>query len=477
MDTTSTAQSWLILLTVLPEALTETMLLPLVPFLIRHLSRDVPKDQLEAVIGGRSGIAGHLCFWFLKVAKTGVFNGMFHFPLLIMNIVWGTLSDVLGRKPILLLGVAVSGITTFALGINASYGVALLCRFVAGVFGANSAVAKGGLGEINTNEQSRSWAYAMVGVLYGIGGFVGPTIGGLLVGSTADSDEEIYPFFAPFLFSASLAAVVIPIAAVYFVEPKLLKRLHQETEEGSTRAIEAVSFQSQLRSLISTQGVQKLYSDLREIFTVQSMFPMILYACICFCNMCWVTLFPLLFATSTDNGGLGYSPFGSSMAITILAVSKIIFLTFACQPIVLRIGLNKSFRLGMVVIVPACMLISLLGGGSPDFTWPLVVVCMTMIGFVEALAYTCANAMITESAAQSSLGAAHGLASTFAALVRTLAPAISGLAWQLTAVNARRPWAAFLVVEAAAVLSVIAAARGQALSSRGYLALDERSRA
>ncbi|KAJ3380432.1 hypothetical protein HDU84_005931 [Entophlyctis sp. JEL0112] len=36
------------------------MLLPLVPYLIRFLSRDVPDDKLEAVIGGRSVAKGGL---------------------------------------------------------------------------------------------------------------------------------------------------------------------------------------------------------------------------------------------------------------------------------------------------------------------------------------------------------------------------------------------------------------------------------
>ncbi|KAJ3202860.1 hypothetical protein HDU82_007020 [Entophlyctis luteolus] len=51
-------QTYLLLFTLLPEGIIETMLLPLVPYLIRFLSRDVPDDKLEAVIGGRSAFSG-----------------------------------------------------------------------------------------------------------------------------------------------------------------------------------------------------------------------------------------------------------------------------------------------------------------------------------------------------------------------------------------------------------------------------------
>jgi hypothetical protein len=46
--------------------------------------------------------------------------------------------------------------------------VILLCRFIAGIFGANSTVAKGGLGELHQDVTGRAWAYSRYGSLYGI---------------------------------------------------------------------------------------------------------------------------------------------------------------------------------------------------------------------------------------------------------------------------------------------------------------------
>ncbi|KAJ3291864.1 hypothetical protein HDU79_001971, partial [Rhizoclosmatium sp. JEL0117] len=48
---------------------------------------------------------------------------------------------------------------------------------------------------------------------------------------------------------------------------------------------------------------------------------------------------------------------------------------------------------------------------------------------------------------------AFGLTSTFAALVRSLAPPLAGTAWEY-AVELKAPWVAFLVVQAVALISV-----------------------
>jgi ATP-dependent RNA helicase DHX8/PRP22 len=60
-----------------------------------------------------------------------------------MNIVWGWLSDQYGRKTILLVGIFFCFLTTLMLGLSKSYWLTLSCRFLAGVFGSNSTIAKG----------------------------------------------------------------------------------------------------------------------------------------------------------------------------------------------------------------------------------------------------------------------------------------------------------------------------------------------
>lgn len=55
---------------------------------------------------------------------------------------WGSLSDRLGRKPILLIGLVGNTIFFTLFGISTSLIMALVARFFAGAFNANIAVAK-----------------------------------------------------------------------------------------------------------------------------------------------------------------------------------------------------------------------------------------------------------------------------------------------------------------------------------------------
>jgi MFS family permease len=125
----------LVLLGLLPEALLDYSLIPLYPFMVRHLMPNEP----ESSIGFYSGLLA----------------SAFYMPLFIMNVVWGAASDRLGRKPILLAGMLVCLATTMVTGYTNNYTIVLACRFLAGIFGANSTVAKGMIGALD--QESRAW--------------------------------------------------------------------------------------------------------------------------------------------------------------------------------------------------------------------------------------------------------------------------------------------------------------------------------
>ncbi|KAI8621018.1 major facilitator superfamily domain-containing protein [Chytriomyces sp. MP71] len=445
-----TSQTLLLLLTVLPEAIVETMLAPLIPFMIRSLSTDISPDRIESEIGGRSGLL----------------MASFYFPLLVMNILWGTLSDSMGRKGILLAGLFVCTLTTLMLGINTtSFTVALLCRFIAGVFGGNSTVAKGGLGEIWSDEEGRSWAYSAYGSLYAISGICGPVIGGLLVSNPAHTASvATHPYFNTCLFGAILSAVAFLVAQRYFFEPKEL--LFGDVDEHRDVDSSASAFKAEngtfkmILGVFSANGIQHLIVNLMEPVTPKLMFPILLYVLIAFCNMSVVTILPLLFAAEPQYGGLGFSPLDASFAMTVSAVAELGFQTIMGQWLVLTLGLNRTYCLGMAVVVPACLLVGALGGSTSLAGWYGIMLCMVLFGFVNAIAYLSVIMMISDSVPSASLGAAHGLAATCAAVVRTLSPPLSGWAWSFASTVVRVPVAAFLITHAVAVFAVVVVACG-----------------
>ncbi|KAJ3214711.1 hypothetical protein HDU81_001631, partial [Chytriomyces hyalinus] len=76
--------------------------------------------------------------------------------------------------------------------------------------------------------------------------------------------------------------------------------------------------------------------------------------------------------------------------------------------------------------------------------------------------------MISDSVAPASLGAAHGLAATCAAVVRTFSPPLSGYAWSFASTTVQAPVVAFLPAQVAAVVAIGVAVWGHRVKRVQY---------
>lgn len=66
-------------------------------------------------------------------------------------VLWGTLSDRIGRKPVILIGLAGTAISSLILGVAPNYWIALLARLVGGLLNGNVAVMQTMVAEIVKN--------------------------------------------------------------------------------------------------------------------------------------------------------------------------------------------------------------------------------------------------------------------------------------------------------------------------------------
>jgi len=93
--------------------------------------------------------------------------------------VWGALSDRLGRRPLLILGLFGSAISYIVFGLADTVIVLLLSRVIAGIMGANIPVAQAYIADTTTVEQ-RARGMGLIGAAFGLGFIFGPAIGGFL---------------------------------------------------------------------------------------------------------------------------------------------------------------------------------------------------------------------------------------------------------------------------------------------------------
>lgn len=150
--------------------------------------------------------------------KVGLYVGLlasaFAMAQLTTNLFWGYLSDVVGRKPVMLLGTTLLCACFAVFGFCTRYWHAIVVHVAMGLLNGNAAVVPTCLGEL-TDRSNQSRAFTWLPVVYSLGSITGPALGGLLVGKL---DGAAYPFLAPNVLGASLLALSVVVLAIWYEE-------------------------------------------------------------------------------------------------------------------------------------------------------------------------------------------------------------------------------------------------------------------
>lgn len=93
--------------------------------------------------------------------------------------VWGRLSDVVGRRVVLLVGLVISSSLSFVFGFSTTIPSAVFVRFLQGIGNGNIVIAKTIVADV-TDEWSESVGFAAISLFWSLGSILGPVIGGLL---------------------------------------------------------------------------------------------------------------------------------------------------------------------------------------------------------------------------------------------------------------------------------------------------------
>jgi MFS family permease len=148
---------------------------------------------------------------------------------------WGRISDRVGRRPVLLLGLGGSAVSYLLFAAAEATGIALTLLFVsrlaAGVFGGTISTAAAYISDV-TSDRERGRGMALIGAAFGIGFTLGPVIGGLGYG--------LGPA-APGLFAAGFSLLALIYALRHLPEPACRGAAHgRRRGAGALRAALAV---------------------------------------------------------------------------------------------------------------------------------------------------------------------------------------------------------------------------------------------
>ncbi|WP_231733377.1 MULTISPECIES: MFS transporter [unclassified Phenylobacterium] len=124
---------------------------------------------------------------------------------------WGKLSDRIGRRPVLIVTIAMVGLSYAALAFAPNIWVAFGLRFLTGIFAGNISTLQGALADI-TPPEKRAQRMGIMGSAFSAGFMTGPAIGGFL----AQPSRGALGFQLPLLVAAGFA-LASALAVILFV--------------------------------------------------------------------------------------------------------------------------------------------------------------------------------------------------------------------------------------------------------------------
>lgn len=146
------------------------------------------------------------------------------------GVFWGSLSDIYGRKPVLICGMFGTAMSTILFGCSLNVPMACAARFIAGVLNGNVGVMRTMIAEIVADHKEyQTRAFAVMPMTFNIGTIIGPVIGGLLADPAYNYPHSSwaqlklfkdYPYLLPNLFPMPLFFVSM-ICCILFLEETL----------------------------------------------------------------------------------------------------------------------------------------------------------------------------------------------------------------------------------------------------------------
>ncbi|KAK8119009.1 major facilitator superfamily transporter [Apiospora kogelbergensis] len=153
----------------------------------------------------------------------GLLISAFSLTEALMGMFWGSLSDRIGRKPVLLLGCAGTTASLLMVGFAQNFWFALAARALGGMLNGNIGVIQTMVAEIVTRKEHEPRAYAIMPFVWCIGTIIGPSIGGIFAEPHKSWPNVFgenslftkFPYLLPNVICATL--LLTSIAMAYFL--------------------------------------------------------------------------------------------------------------------------------------------------------------------------------------------------------------------------------------------------------------------
>jgi DHA1 family multidrug resistance protein-like MFS transporter len=307
---------------------------------------------------------------------------------LIFGPIWGSLSDRVGRKPVLLIGIFGYGITMIGFGLATQLWMMFLARILSGILSSATSPTTMAYISDSTTEEDRGRGMGLLGAAAGLGTIFGPALGGFLAERSLST---------PFFVAAALSFLAMLLVFLFLPESKPEATYNED--ETHERILDPRSWWHTLNSPIG---------------------PLLMSAFIATAGV--MIFFGILGLYALERFGYGTSQVG--LIFTILGLVTAIGQGLLVGPLTKRFGDQRVIKVGFLLSAVSLLLILL----ADRF-----VLLLLSIAFFSLISALLIPAIISLTSKRTSLsqGFTMGLSNSFISLGRMVGPLLGGYLFDL----------------------------------------------
>ncbi|KAL4809234.1 MFS multidrug transporter [Aspergillus unguis] len=415
----------------------------------------------------------------------GLITSSFTFAEFSAGMFWGRMSDKIGRKPVLVMGLVGTAISMVVFGFAPNLATAMIARALGGLLNGNIGVLQTTVAEIVTVKEHQPRAYSIMPFVWCLGSIIGPAMGGAL-SQPCDNYPWLFPRGTvfdrfPFLLP-NLVCVVVLVLGVS-VGLLFLEETHPEKKHRRDRGLELGNWligrccgaptaeesdpadsdyfadydemappayrstepsprlgpvKQEIDHLAEVDDIEKQVSGGKpKAFTKQVVFNIIAYGILAYHSVSFDQLMPVFLSTPKDNkevalpfkftGGLGLTTKTIGLMLAVQGVYSMIAQLWLFPFVVRHFGTLRTFRFVLLVWPPLYLLVPYLILIPEKFQMAAAYVALISKITFHVIAFP-STAILLANAAPSSkvLGSINGAAASTASLSRAFGPSVTG---------------------------------------------------
>jgi len=302
---------------------------------------------------------------------------------------WGSLSDRYGRKPIILISVAITGLAYIAFAFADTLWLLFVSRIIAGIGSANISAAQAYIADV-TAPENRAKNFGIIGAAFGLGLILGPPIGG----------------FVKSLYGIEYIGWLIVLLCTFNLVLAFFLLTESIKEKNKVMRVEMNPI-GDIRMALRREGIREL---------------MLLSFGFIVAFMMIQTTLALLWSEQ-----VGFDDKQNGYAFSFMGLVTVITQGFFVGKLNKKFGEQKLVFYGSILILIAGVLFPIFA--NKHLFVPFELLAILLIGLANACFTPALNALLSQAVSMQEQGKVLGINQSFGAVARVVGPVLGGIVY------------------------------------------------